>query len=167
MVSVSDVLAQHAVKMVDVALLPEDRQRITVRRRHIWNDAKRALQRPSFEDKVGLNITFIGEQAHDAGGPLREFFRLLWQSLSKNCSLFSGQECKRILAHNVTALQQQEYLLVGRCIALALLYGGGAPHFFSEAVVSYLLDEPINESAIDDIPEQDITEKGKKVCSFI
>ena len=77
MVSVSDVLARHAIKMVDVALLPEDCQRITVRRRHIWNDAKRALQRPSFEDKVGLNITFIGEQAHDAGGPLREFFRLV------------------------------------------------------------------------------------------
>ena len=165
MVSVSDVLAQHAVKMVDVALLPEDWQRITVRRRHIWNDAKCALQRPSFEDKVGLNITFIGEQAHDAGCPLREFFHLL--SLSKNCSLFSGQECKRILAHNVTALQQQEYLLVGRCIALALLYGGSAPHFFSEAVVSYLLDEPMNESAIDDIPDQDIREKVKKVCSFI
>ena len=27
--------------------------------------------------------------------------------------------------------------------------------FFSEAVVSYLLDEPINESEIDDIPDQD------------
>ena len=107
----SDVLAQHPVKMVDVALLPEDRQRTTVRRCHIWNDAKHALERPSFEDKVGLNITFIGEQAHDAGGPLQEFFHLLWQSLSKNCRLFSGQECKRILAHNVTALQQQEYVL--------------------------------------------------------
>ena len=94
-------------------------------------------------------------------------FSVSWQSLSKSCSLFSGQECKRILAHNVTALQQEEYLLVGRCIALALLYGGGAPHFFSEAVVSYLLDEPINESAIDDIPDQDIREKVKMVCSFI
>lgn len=59
------------------------------------------------------------------------------------------------MAHNVTALQQQEYLLVSRCIALALVYDGGAPHFFSEAVVSYLLDEPINESAIDDIPDRD------------
>ena len=43
MVLVSDVLTQHAGKMVDVALLPEDWQRITVRRRHIWNDAKRVL----------------------------------------------------------------------------------------------------------------------------
>ena len=148
------ILAEHAGRMVGVALLPEDRQRITVRRRHIWNDAKRALQQPSFDDKVGLNINFIGEQVRDAGGPLQEFFRLLWQSLNKNCSLFSGQECKRILAHNVTALQQQEHLLVGRCIALALVYGGGIL-FFSEAVVSYFLDEPINESAIDDIPDQD------------
>ena len=32
--------------------------------------------------------------------------------------------------------------------------------------MSYLLDEPINESAIDDIPDQDIREKVKKVCSF-
>lgn len=63
-----------------------------------------------------------------------------------------------MLACNVTVFQQQEYLLVGRCITLVLLYGGGAPHLFSPFA--------INESAIGDIPDQDIREKVKKVCSL-
>ena len=134
--------------MVDAALLPENWQRITVKRCHIWNDANHVLHQPSFDHKVGLNINFIGQQTHDT----REIV-----ALRKNCSLLSGQESKRILAHNVTALQQKEYLLVGCCITLALVYGGGAPHFFSEVAVSY--DEPINESKM--ISDQDVNEKVK------
>ena len=57
--------------------------------------------------------------------------------------------------------------MIGRCITLALLYGGCAPHFFSEAVVSFFFDEPLKESAIEDIPDQDIWEKIKKVRWYI
>ena len=68
-----------------------------------------------------------------------------------------GRRVSESMAHNVTALQQKEYLLVGCCITLALVYGGGAPHFFSEVAVSY--DEPINESKM--ISDQDVNEKVK------
>ena len=51
--------------------IPEDRQVITVRRRHIWQDTKRALMRPSFNPHIGLYISFVGEDAQDAGGPQR------------------------------------------------------------------------------------------------
>ena len=62
---------------------------------------------------IGLNIGFIGEPAQDAGGPLREYFRLLWIALGQKCSLFTGKENARVLAHNVTAIQQRAYVIVG------------------------------------------------------
>ena len=161
-----EVLTSHANKKVDIAFLPEDRQRLTIRRRHVWGDTKRALYRPTFNDAIGLNIEFIGEPAQDAGGPLREYFRLLWIALGQKCSLFTRKENARVLAHNVTAIQQREYVIIGHCIALALVYGGCAPHFFSEAVVSYLFNEPLTESMINDIPDQEISQRIKRVRSL-
>ena len=35
-----------------------------------------------------LKVTFIGEPAVDAGGPLREYFHLLLRELAENSSLF-------------------------------------------------------------------------------
>ena len=79
------------------SLLQEDRQTLTVRRRHIWADKKRALSHPSFNDKIGLNVVFVGEPTLDAGGPLREYFRLLWLSLHQNLHLFNGKERREFL----------------------------------------------------------------------
>ena len=160
--TVDQILSEHAQKNVVVGDIPEDRQEITVRRRHIWNDAKRALKRPSFNDRIGITISFIGEPAQDAGGPLREFFTLLWQTLARNSSLFNGPEESRTLAHNVCALQQEEYVIIGRLIALALMYGGTAPHFFSPSVVSYLFDEPPVD-IVSDVVEVEIQHKIRQV----
>lgn len=101
--TVKDILKNHSDNTVYVPLLQEDRQTLTVRRRHIWADTKRALSRPSFNDKIGLNVVFVGEPALDAGGPLREYFRLLWLSLHQNLHLFNGKENARVLAYNITA----------------------------------------------------------------
>ena len=65
-----------------VAVIPEDSQRIFVLCKHIWSDAKRALRLPSFNDSIGLNVSFIGEDALDAGGPLCEFFCLVLQKVN-------------------------------------------------------------------------------------
>lgn len=46
---------------------PDDRQKIAVRRKDIWNDTKRALSQPGFQDGKGLSITFIGEPGHKRG----------------------------------------------------------------------------------------------------
>ena len=61
-------------------------------------------------------MTFVGEPAVDAGGPLRELFCLVWQALRQNGNLFTGSENIRVLAHNVVALQQSEYEMVGRYV---------------------------------------------------
>lgn len=47
-----------------------------------------------------------------------------------------------------------------RRISLAWMYGGTAPHFLSESVVAFLLNEPLTPSNISDIPD---TQKVQKV----
>ena len=134
-----------------------------MRRRHIWSDTKRAMKRPSFDSRIGLEIVFIGEEAQDAGGPLREYFRLLWRDVASDGCIFAGADDCRVLAHNMLSLHSCDYALVGRCIGLAILYGGTGPHFFAHSVTSYILNECIQSSHLVEIPDIDIREKIDKV----
>ena len=93
---------------------------MTIRHRLIWEDSKRVLQRPSFNPHIGLHIDFVGEGAQDAGGPLRECFHFLWSTISKDGSIFTGLEERRLLAHNAISLQKGYYSLVGRCIKFSI-----------------------------------------------
>ena len=164
--SVNELLKSHAATKCFPALIPDERQRIIVRRKHIWNDAKRALRQPGFNDSTGLNIVFIGEEAHDAGGPSREFFRLVLQQISQDGNLFGGHSSSRVVMHNVLALQSNDFYIAGHLIAMSLLYGGPAPHFFSESLLSYLLNEPLHSGMVDEISDYDVQSAIKKVCIY-
>ena len=158
------VIKRHAQKQVTIAELSSERQRIMIRRKHVWNDTKRAMRRPSFDPRIGLDVVFVGEEAQDAGGPLREYFRLLWKAIASDSCIFGGANEGRVLTHNMLSLQNGDYALVGRCIGLAIIYGGSGPHFFAEAVTSYIFNEPIDSSKLDEIPDVDIRDKIGKVC---
>ena len=53
--------------------------------------------------------------------------------------------------------------IVGRCISMALSYGGTAPHFFSKSVAAYLCDQPLTTDSLSDIPDQGLRGKVEKV----
>ena len=65
MVEISRVAKMH---MVD-----EEPKRITVRRKCIWDDFKKAMQ-GKISPKTKLKVVFAGEPAVDDGGPRRELF---------------------------------------------------------------------------------------------
>ena len=50
--SVEEVPRHYATDRCHTALIPEDRQRVMIRRKHSWSDAKRALKHRSFNDKI-------------------------------------------------------------------------------------------------------------------
>ena len=79
--------------------------------------------------RFARNVTFIGEPTQDAGGPTREFFRLVLK-MSQDGNLFAGPPGARTLVHNILALQRNEFHVVSHAITLSLIYGGGAPYFF-------------------------------------
>lgn len=160
--SIKDVLKAHAERYLTIDPSGE-RQEITVRRKHIWYDTKRFMKRRSFKCQIGLDVHFLGEDGQDAGGPLREYFRLLWKDIAADGSVVEGPEERRHLRHNTMSFRNDVYLLIGRCIGLSVIYGGGGPHFFSPAVVRYLLDEPVGELAVEEVADFEIRAEITKV----
>ena len=77
--------------------------------------------------------------------------------------IFTGSEDKRIFAHNVI-LNKGYYSFVGKCVALALVYGGTGPQSFSESVTSYIFNEEFDITAINEIPDDLLRVKITKVC---
>lgn len=134
--ALEQLLKDHCNKI----LVPDedDTFRIKVRRRHIWEDSLHCFKQGVPVSKR-LRVTFIGEPAVDAGGPLREYFHLLLAEICRNNTLFQGDEKARIPVHNVLALSKQTYKHVGSMIGASLINGGPAPSFFANAVADYFV----------------------------
>ena len=155
---VREVLEKHRRNFLYV-----NTSRITVRRSSIWDDALRAVKR-TFDEKKHVRITFIGESAVDGGGPRREFFMLLMNAIRENNSHLDGHSSTRILRHNITALQEELYLCMGKMIALSIIHGGPGPSYFAECVVDYLFSGLKAVTArVTDIPDAIIQQHLQKV----
>ena len=100
-------------------------------------------------------------------GSLPEFFfHFLWCWMLKDGSILTGSEDKHIIAHKVISLHKGYYFLAGKCVALALVYGGTGPHFFSESITSYIFNEELNIVAINEIPDDLLRVKITKASFF-
>ena len=55
---------------------------------------------------------------------------------------------------NLIELEGNSFLIAGRIIALSLVYGGPAPHFFARAVGEYILGITQYSVSIDDVPDR-------------
>ncbi len=123
--------------------LPVDRlvsvncQRIVVRRKHLLFDAMTKF-RGGLDDQKYLKVTFVGEPAVDDGGPLREFFHLLIKKLSEENKLLCGPYDCRTPRKNIVEFQKNSFFQLGKMIAMSLVHGGPAPHFFSPAVADFI-----------------------------
>ena len=120
--------------------------------------------RKGFNKSAKLHVIFIGEPGVDAGGPCREFFRLLMTDVMCNNSLFEGSDDHRIPLHNVMELKNNTYHYVGEIMALSIAHGGPGPNCLSSAVVDYLCYglQKIH-GTVDDIPNESIRRAVKKV----
>ena len=100
---------------------------ISTCRNHIWEGAKRALNRKSFNPQNRLSVKFtddmgISEGAVDLGGPAREFFTLVTERLV-NSQLFFGGAFSKFLSLNARCLEDREYYLAGQVFAFSLVHG--------------------------------------------
>ena len=160
--SVEVLLKTHASEVLSDD--EEDVFRLRVRRRHIMEDSLQFFKRgiPVYKH---LCVTFLGEPAVDAGGPLREFFRLLLGEISSNSMLFCGEETARIPMHNVLELSKQTFRYVGQIIAASLLNGGPSPGFFADFIADYIVFgiEKV-QVRVEDVINQKIKSKLTEVC---
>ena len=111
---------------------------ITIRRKHIWRDAIRAISRTAFNPNKSVQVTFVGEEAVDGGGPRREFFTLALQEMAEDGSIFQGPPHSRYFLHNVQALASKKYFYAGMLVAISLANGRPGLPCLAEALYTYL-----------------------------
>lgn len=157
------VLLQHQYKVL-TGLDEEDRQRIHVRRSHIVEDSIRAFSKHTFSVSKMLKVVFVGEPSVDDGGPRREYFQLVMREIFTKSGLFVGWPLNVIPVHNVQAVAQNKYYVVGKIIATSLVQGGQPPVCFSAALADYtVFDEVRSCPCLQDIPDYEIRQKLEKV----
>ena len=82
-------------------------------------------------------MLFSGEDGVDAGGPKREYFRLLMLSI-KNMGVSQG----KWFSHDLNLLNQQRYELAGKLVSWSILHGGAGLNHLSHAAYCVLNDLP-------------------------
>ena len=118
--------------------------KFNVVRTHLFDSAKRALNRKKFDPGHKVSVKFMddvgsSEGAVDLGGPKREFFTLLLHSLLYESPLFFGHENSRYISLNQKSFEEEEYRLAGMLIALSLVHGGPVPHCLSNLLFQALV----------------------------
>ena len=125
--------------------------KFNISRNHLWECAKRGFNRKSFSPTYKMSVKFtddIGnsEEAVDLGGPTRE----------QNSSLFIGDDNNKFMTSNTQMVNDSDYFLAGRIIAVSLVHGGPAPKFFSSILFDALYKDPRNILVkVDNVPDRD------------
>ena len=122
--SVAALLDEHFSLYYPIVHDPDQANRITIRRNHIWRDAVHAMSRSSFDPSRCVQVTFIGEQAVDDGGPCREFFSLALKGMAEDGTIFQGPQCSRFFMHDVEGLSTRKLYYAGMLVAVSLVSGG-------------------------------------------
>ena len=99
---------------------------VIISRKAIMQSTLRVIERKTFSFRKPVNA-FAGEEAVDAGGPRREFFRFLMASLGAS-AVFHGSW----FSHDLYQLNQGKYALAGMLVACSILQGCNGPRCLSE-----------------------------------
>ena len=127
---------------------------LEIKRIKIWEHTNIKLKRQLKSSLKPIGIVFIGESAFDACGPLRAFFTLYFDAATRN--IMQGTRSSFTLLHDVKKLNNGDFERFGLLFALALIYGCPGSRNMQESLVCALLDLPINDGNIEDIPGSDI-----------
>ena len=100
---------------------------ILINRKNLLSSTLAAIQRSTFSFVKPVHVSFSGEEAADAGGPRREYFRLLMSSL-KNLGIFQGS----CFSHDLHLLRCKKYELGGKLVSWSVLQGGSGPNCLSQ-----------------------------------
>ena len=111
------VLLQHQNKVI-TGQDEEDKQRIYVRKSNLITDAIRNFSKPNFDVSKPLKVYFVSEKSVvDDGGPRREFFQLAMKEAFSISGLFVGWPQNVVPVHNVEALADNKFFVIGKIIA--------------------------------------------------
>lgn len=135
-----------------------------INRRRILDGALRVFKKKGFKPENRISVCFsddlnTAEGAIDAGGPKREFLRLLLKELFSSY-IFSGTENCKYLNMSLPALNDDLYFYAGMGVSLSLIHGGPGPRCFSETTYKSLFeDTTLIPLTIEDVQDFDLRDK--------
>ncbi|CAC5405287.1 G2H3 [Mytilus coruscus] len=136
-------------------------RRLIVSRNTVFKSSLMYFKRDAFVKKASLlKVSFTSdegsvEDAADAGGPRREYFRLLWQSVIESSGLVTG--CRNrgyTLRPNYGAQARGEYIALGIMMATGIIQGSEAPALFVPSMVDAIVGTSTVISQVDDVVEE-------------
>lgn len=145
----------------------DEANHVVVCHKHIWNDTLRAFSRSNFDCHKTMNVTFVGEEAADAGGPKREYFHLALQAMADDGQMFHGPCDRRSFVHNIQGVAKRKFFFAGALVAISLANGGPGFLCMAKAVFNYLCYGlgPMVQPELDDMPDFEIKEKLDRVST--
>ncbi len=152
----------------------ENISKFNVSRNHLWESAKRGFSKKSFSPKNKISVIFtddagISEGAIDMGGPTREFLTMLMNTISRS-SLFVGSEENRLLSCFSKELQDGDYFLAGKIIAVSIVHGGPGPENFSPILFDSIVKGPeAVKVSVDDVFDHEAKQQLRRLqdCTSI
>ena len=127
--------------------------RIVINRSDIYKSTIRSINRKKFSFFKPLSVTFSGEEAVDTGGPKREYLRLLMQEVA-TLKIFQNDWFK----HDLIALNQNVYALVGQLIAWSILQGCSGPKCLSMSIYNFISGKTVDDNLHQHIIDEDLKE---------
>ena len=145
--------------LIESALKSMDSYRLRVRRKKVWQDTFQKLGRVFKDGPRPIVINFVGEEADDAGGPLKEFFTILFEDAKNHLMVCGGQDTGFTLLHDQEKLKRGEFFLFGNLIALSLIFKCAGPRCFSKNAVNKMFLLELQEFLINEVPDLEIQKK--------
>ena len=84
-----------------------------------------------------ITVEFVGEEAIDDGGPLREIYTIFYDNVP-NYSFM----------HDAHRNEKRHFYLFGKFVAIGLLQGVPGPHCFCKPLVEYVFSDNVTASAV-------------------
>ncbi|KAJ8049656.1 putative E3 ubiquitin-protein ligase HERC4 [Holothuria leucospilota] len=129
-----------------------------------------AFFKNKFQSNRPISVRFVGEKAVDAGGPIRENFRILMRKLhAAELNMFFGTHSHNLLPSNNQMLLYSGMFEVLGNIAAGIINGVPLKLPLHPAVIDCILDRPRDEQfgkiSIDDILDVDLKEFLTKILN--
>ena len=105
---VGDIHSPEELLKTITSSVDKPSQRISVSRDFLLTDSIRFFKKREFDFRSPVRVVFESEPAVDGGGPKREYFTLLLQTLispSSPIRLFEGRDSFILPMHNMDAIQ--------------------------------------------------------------
>ena len=95
-------------------------------------------------------------------------FSLLYESSFATSTVVHGWPDHVLPVHNINAVAESKFYLIGKIIATGLVQGGEPPVCFSAAVADFIIyDSAHSKSSIDDILDHDVRDALRRYLYII